>query len=88
MMAIDGEKMDDNNDEDISDSEVHRSAYELAVELDTLNDTLLIQDHLLKCVVRECNKFNARLEVVTRELEIARDTPVVPDETKVLNHEL
>jgi hypothetical protein len=41
MMAIDGVKMDDNNDDD-SDSEVHRSAYELTVELDTLNDTLLI----------------------------------------------
>jgi hypothetical protein len=42
MMAINDVKMDGNHNDDDSDFEVHHSAYELAVEPDTLNDTLLI----------------------------------------------
>jgi hypothetical protein len=83
-MALGDEAVSGNSEahDDDSKSEVSLFTDELVVEVDSLNTMLLSQDKLLKHATRDKNDFKAKLESALRELEFARATVVVSDETK------
>ena len=66
--------MVDNNDNnpDLDSFEVSPSYNQLSIQIDTLNDTLVSQDRLLKRAVREVKELKSRLECSSFELELLR----------------
>ena len=63
-------------------SQVSLSFNELSDEVDKLNAALANQDKLLRLVVRERKEYRAKLEVVLKELEIAKSDAAVSDEVE------
>jgi hypothetical protein len=76
--AVDGDGKDHNDD---STSKVSYSADDLAVEVEELMTALASQDKLLRLVARERKDFKSKYESMFRELEYARVSIVVSDET-------
>lgn len=58
--------------------EVQHSTDELSTELDTCSTILMSQDKLLRCVVKEKNELEAKLEQVLKDLEFVR-APILSD---------
>ena len=63
-------------------SQVSLSTNELAVEINTLNATLLNQDKLLKCIAHNKKGYKDKLEVTLKELEFAKSIVVVSNEAE------
>jgi hypothetical protein len=82
-MALGDDAMDI-NDEDIGNDsayEVSHSTDDLAAEVEELNVVLANQDKLIRLAARERKEFKSKYESTLRELESARDSVVVSDET-------
>jgi hypothetical protein len=62
---------------DNNTSEVTPSINNLIVEHDIMNDTLMSQDKLLKCTIRERKEYKDKLEIVLKELEAAKKCALV-----------
>jgi hypothetical protein len=74
-----GDSKDIGND---TTSEVLPSADDLATEIEELNAALASQDKLLRHAARERREFRSNYESTFRELEYARASVVVSDETE------
>jgi hypothetical protein len=84
-MALGEDAVDTSDDKDISDnttSEVLPSADDLASKIEELNTTLACQDRLLRKAARERREFRSNYESTLMELESARPSVVVSDETE------
>ena len=80
-MAVDGgAKLKKDVDVDDDENEVPPTLDSLMLELDTMNDTLMSQDKLLKRAARERKEFKDQLEVALKELELAKSGVVVSEE--------
>jgi hypothetical protein len=63
-------------------SKLSHSANDLVAELDVMNVALVSQDMLLRHAARERREFRSKYESTLRELESARASIVVSDETE------
>jgi hypothetical protein len=84
-MALGEDAVGTGNDKDIGDdttSEILPSADDLAAEIEELNAALASQDKLLRQAARERREFRSKYKSTLRELESARASVVVSDETK------
>jgi hypothetical protein len=84
-MALGEDAVGTSDDKDISDdttSEVLPSADDLVVEIEELNAALASQDKLLRQAARERREFRSEYESTLRELEFARASIEVSDETE------
>ena len=78
-MAVNDEVKASKDEVPITDdtSEVTPSVDDLVVELETINDTLLSQDKLLKHAARERKEYKDNLEIALKELEATKKCVVV-----------
>ena len=84
-MALGEDAVGTSDDKDIGDdttSEVLPSADDLTAEIEELNAALASQDKLLRQAARERREFRSKYESTLRELESARASVVVSDETE------
>eukprot|EP00267_Zea_mays_P043388 XP_020395469.1 uncharacterized protein LOC103629069 [Zea mays] len=84
-MALGENAVGTSNDKDIGDdttSEVLPSADDLAAEVEELTTALASQDKLLRQAARDRREFRSKYESTLRELESARASVVVSDETE------
>jgi hypothetical protein len=84
-MALGEDAVGTSNDKDIGDdttSEVLPSADDLAAEVEELTTALASQDKLLRQAARDRREFRSKYESTLRELESARASVVVSDETE------
>jgi len=58
------------------------STNKLTTEVDALSDALLSQDRLLKHAARERKEYKERLEQALKDLELARSSVTVTEETE------
>jgi hypothetical protein len=82
-MALGDDAVDDDG-KDHNDDSTYKVAYSadgLVVEVEELMTTLASQDKLLRLVARERKDFKSKYESMFRELEYARVSIVVSDET-------
>jgi hypothetical protein len=73
---------DDKDNDDNSTSEVSVSAIDLVAEVDELTVALAIQDKSLRLAAHERKEYKCKYETTLRELESARASVVVFDETE------
>lgn len=84
-MALGEDAVGTSNDKDIGDdttSEVLPFADDLAAEVEELTAALASQDKLLRQAARDRREFRSKYESTLRELESARASVVVSDETE------
>jgi chromosome segregation ATPase len=84
-MALGEDVVDTNDNKDIGDDttfEVLPAADDLAVEIEELNAALASQDKLPRQASRERREFRSKYESMLRELESARASVEVSDETE------
>jgi chromosome segregation ATPase len=84
-MALGEDAVGTSDDKDIGDdttSEVLPSADDLAADIEELNAALASQDKLLRQAAREWREFRSKYESTLRELESARASVEVSDETE------
>jgi hypothetical protein len=85
IMALGEDAVDTSDDKDIGDdttSEVLPSADDLTAEIEELNIALASQDKLLRQAARNMREFRSKYESTLRELESARASVEVSDETE------
>jgi hypothetical protein len=84
-MALGEDTVGTSDDKDIGDdttSEVLPSTDDLAAEIEELNAALASQDKLLRQATRERREFRSKYKSTLRELESARASVEVSNETK------
>jgi hypothetical protein len=84
-MALSEDAVGTSDDKDIGDdttSEVLPSADDLTAEIEELNTALASQDKFLWQAARERREFRSKYESTLRELESARASAMVSDETE------